>query len=374
MKKLFCKLPFTRISIDEEGYVWPACCPAWMEFPLGNVFEENWEEIWYGENATKFRESMFDGSLRYCNRNWCPNIGDVEAGIENYHVIPHEQSPKKWDKQQPIHVNLNYDQSCNLKCPSCRHDFIQLKGKALERVEYMQNYVEENILPHVESVALTGVGEAFLSKVFRNFLFNFSSEKYPNIKLIHLHTNGQLLDERLFNKMQGIHHLDLSIDISIDAASAEVYDKVRPPGDWNKLLQNLSFIKKIKNLKSLGISMVVQQDNYWEMLKFIELGKSLVYNNRDTFVEFKRPRQYSHLTDEQYSKINLDDLDEKEMRKFSKELKKVENIRLKNAKKNLMPRVLHNLQEYETKSDSFPGFGSLAGVLTNVSKRFRKAQ
>ena len=50
-QNLFCRVPFTEISIDIFGQVWPGCCPDWVEFPFGNILEQPWEEIWNGENA-----------------------------------------------------------------------------------------------------------------------------------------------------------------------------------------------------------------------------------------------------------------------------------------------------------------------------------
>lgn len=346
--KLFCKLPFSRIYIDDEGNVWPACCPDWVQFPLGNIFTQPWEEIWYGDTATTFRNSMFDGSLKFCKWNWCPHIADAQAGVKNFHVIPLEDAPKTWVKQPPLHVNMNYDQTCNLKCPSCRSDFIHLRGEKLEKVIDLQYYVESNILPQVESIALTGVGDPFMSKRFREFLIHFDSKKFPNIKTIHLHTNGQLFDEKMYNKMKGIHHLRLSTDISIDAASAAVYDKLRPPGNWKKLMDNLQFIKKLDNLVLLGISMVAQQDNYREMPAFVKLGETLVHKERETFVEFKRIRHDPHLTSEQFQKMSIDEMDDKRKSEFAEILETIEKKRLFNAALNRRPAIYHNLHEYLT--------------------------
>jgi molybdenum cofactor biosynthesis enzyme MoaA len=344
--KLFCKLPFSRISIDDEGNIWPACCPDWVAFPLGNIFKQSWEEIWLGETAQKFRGSMFDGSLRYCKRGWCPHVADAESGIKNYHVIPLEEAPKSWDNQPPIHLNMNYDQTCNLKCPSCRADYIHLTGPQLSKVQYIQHYVETQILPQVESIALTGVGDPFMSSVFRDFLINYDSKKYPNIKRIHFHTNGLLLDEKMYEKMKGLHHLDLSVDISIDAASEAVYTKVRPPGKWDKLMKNLQFIKTLPNLKLMGISMVVQQDNYKQMMDFIALGESLVYKRRATFVEFKRMRKDPHLSAAQYATMGLDDLTPDMRQEFETVLTAVEVKRQQNAQLGRLPAINHNLQEF----------------------------
>jgi len=370
--KLFCKLPFSRISIDDEGNIWPACCPDWVQFPLGNIFRQSYEDAWYGEMAQKFRDSMFDGSLKYCLHDWCPHIADARAGIKNYHVIPLEEAPKEWKKQAPVHLNMNYDQTCNLKCPSCRSDFIHLRGEKLEKVQRLQHYVETQILPQVESIALTGVGDPFMSKRFREFLIHFDSKKYPNIKTIHLHTNGQLFSEQMYNKMKGIHHLNISTDISIDAASAEVYGKVRPPGNWNTLMKNLQFIRKLDNLVLFGISMVVQQDNYGQMPDFIRLGESLTYKRRPTFVEFKRIRHDSHLTDEQFQKIGIDEMDAQRKGEFSEILKTVEKKRFLNAQLDRQPAIYHNLHDYITEPVKVrvSPFQKVAAKAVNILRQF----
>lgn len=373
--KLFCKLPFTRISIDDDGNVWPACCPDWVKFPLGNIFKQSWQEIWHGEDATRLRGSMYDGSLQYCKKDWCPHVADALAGIENYHVVPLDKQPPRWTGQAPVHVNLNYDQTCNLKCPSCRTDFIHNRGRELEKVQYIQQYVETQILPTVESIALTGVGDPFMSRVFRNFLINFDSKKYPNIKTIHFHTNGQLFDETMYNKMKGIHHLNLSTDISIDAASAEVYGKVRPPGNWNRLMKNLQFIKSLDNLVLLGISMVVQRDNYREMMDFVKLGESLVHGKRNTFVEFKRIRHDSHLTKEQFQQMSLDEMEPLQKQEFAAQLANLERKRIRHARKGILPTINHNLHGYFTDpvlSEVSSPFERLSSAVASVIPSFLK--
>jgi MoaA/NifB/PqqE/SkfB family radical SAM enzyme len=344
--KLFCHLPFTRISIDDDGFVWPACCPDWVAFPLGNVFTQSWEDIWQGDAATAFRDSMLDGSLRFCEKNWCPHVSDAAAGILNETVVPHEQAPVYRKTVHPIHVNLNYDLTCNLRCPTCRHQLIHYNGVELDKVRKLQQYVETHILPQVQSVALTGVGDPFMSKIFKEFLFQFDKKQYPKLKRMHFHTNGLLFDEKMFEKMKGIHHLQLSTDISIDAASKATYIKVRPPGDWDKLQANLQFIKNIPQMKEVGISMVVQQDNFHEMLDFIALGERICKKGRSTFVEFKRARQYQHLNDEQYQAIGVDFLEEQAMLSFKSLVAQVEAVRLDHHRRGKYPVIKHNLHEF----------------------------
>ena len=367
--KLFCHQPFSRISIDNSGDIWPACCPDWVEFPLGNIFTQNWDEIWYGEAAKKFRDSMYDGSLRHCNHNWCSYIADAVAGMESGVVVPHDKRPPEWVSRPPIHLNMNYDERCNLRCPSCRQDFIHYEGKSLKGVEYVHEYVETNILPMIESIALTGVGDPFYSPLFRDFLMNFDPQKYPNLKKIHFHTNGQLFDEKIYDKMKGIHHLKLSIDISIDAANSEVYSKLRPPGNWNRLIKNLQFIKGLDNLECLGISMVVQQENYKQMMAFVELGESLIHKDRFTFVEFKRiTKKYDSMNQKDSA---LDEVAPLIKKDFLKRLHLIEKKRLSNAKKRTMPEIRHNLQEYLMSPEvSLSPLDRISSMISSISPSF----
>jgi hypothetical protein len=83
--------------------------------------------------------------------------------------------------------------------------------------------------------------------------------------------------------------------------------------------------------------MVVQQDNYKEMLDFIKLGESFPLYTEGTFVEFKRPRQWGHLSDEQYEKIEVINNEEFKDLMSLVELKKVMGGPL---------TVRHNLQEF----------------------------
>ena len=92
--------------------------------------------------------------------------------------------------------------------------------------------------------------------------------------------------------------------------------------------------------------MVVQKENYQEMPAFIELGESLVHNNRNSFVEFKRLRQYYGVSDQDYKRISLDSADALMTEDFLNILNRVEAKRKYNAKNSIRPDINHNLQEY----------------------------
>lgn len=66
------------------------------------------------------------------------------------------------------------------------------------------------------------------------------------------------------------------MDISIDAASPETYAINRRGGSFEILLDNLEFVGMLRRsgpLSWVGISMVVQKNNFMEMPDFVRLGK-----------------------------------------------------------------------------------------------------
>ena len=65
-------------------------------------------------------------------------------------------------------------------------------------------------------------------------------------------------------------HLNV-LNISIDGATKETYEKLRLGGLWEKIIENLQFIKEQKKFP-VYLHMVVQKDNWHEMGKMLELA------------------------------------------------------------------------------------------------------
>ena len=70
-----------------NGDVYP-CCPGWLKdnngkssqtgFKYGNIYKNpNWEDIWNGDEAQKFRKSILDGSFKYCREDVCPHLQNI---------------------------------------------------------------------------------------------------------------------------------------------------------------------------------------------------------------------------------------------------------------------------------------------------------
>ena len=60
MSMKVCKRGLNDIWINENNGQVRIC--GWSNFYIGNLLESTIEEIWHGEKAKAFRESMLDGS------------------------------------------------------------------------------------------------------------------------------------------------------------------------------------------------------------------------------------------------------------------------------------------------------------------------
>lgn len=278
LSEYFCNKPFEFLEVNEEGNVF-CCCPGWLPRSIGNLKQNTVEEIWNSDFAIDIRASIIDGSFKYCDKNECPLIGNHSLphrrSISNPYILKVMKGRVTVLDTMPKIIELSYDRTCNLSCPSCRTSSIIIDNKEyIEKIE-LQERLLKSVLEHAELLIITGSGDPFASRLYRTLLESFDFQNYPKLK-IHLMTNGQLLTPKMWERIQNSHKLIKSIQISIDAASKETYCRLRPGGDFHHLLSNLEFIQSLKKsgfIEFVSIDFVVQNLNYREMESFVELGK-----------------------------------------------------------------------------------------------------
>jgi MoaA/NifB/PqqE/SkfB family radical SAM enzyme len=279
----FCQNPWTYTEIYAGGGVYN-CCPAWnYNVAVGNIFTEAPEEIWNSYQAQLFRRGILDGSFSACDRQKCPSliadslpsvaesrdswVGEILSdAIDNQRVLA---------KYGPAVVKIGYDSSCNLLCPSCRTELILAKKKEQEKLNEIR---DKFILPFLENakiLVMSSDGDPFASNHYRDIL-RLTYEKLPNLKL-GLCTNGVLLDQKAWEdcKLEG---RVVNIQISIDAAREDTYNRVRRGGDFARLIRNLQFLsEKRRGANHFGFDLlfVVQACNFREMPAFVDLGESV---------------------------------------------------------------------------------------------------
>jgi len=227
----------------------------------GNLQIKTLEEILNSDVADELQQAILDDSYRYCNNQQCAYL------LDNKGTDP-------WKLVEPVrqikHIRLAIDDSCNLSCPSCRTKKIFYKNggefnKRIKLIDKVLDFLKSQ--KHYIQVHIGSDGDPFASIVYRYFMLR--TKLFQNLKYS-VQTNG-LLIKKNFHKFKHITDNLSQIGISIDGATKHTYEDLRQGGVWEKLLENLEFLKTIKKFK-IHFHFVVQQRNYHEIESFIDLG------------------------------------------------------------------------------------------------------
>jgi wyosine [tRNA(Phe)-imidazoG37] synthetase (radical SAM superfamily) len=262
--KSYCPRPYDTILIDKNGSCYACECQSWLPQSIGNLQIKSLDEILNGPMRQQVQGSILDNSYRYCNNKQCSWLQG--------------QDFRYFRTSEPIdrikHIRLAIDNSCNLRCPSCRKEMIfhkegsvfNLGIRLADRInDWLHRY------EHPTQVHIGSDGDPFASHVYRHFMMN--TPVRDNIKYSIL-TNALMLKEfhsRVPNVIRNLKELG----VSIDGASKETYERLRLGGKWEKINENLEYISELKDKHGFRfiIHYVVQKDNYHEMEDIILLGK-----------------------------------------------------------------------------------------------------
>ena len=263
--KNICPRPYDTILIDKNGSCYACECTSWLPQSVGNLQVKSLDEIINSKMQQHLQSSVADGTYRYCNEHQC-------SYIKSNQVFPPVFLPNS--PEHIRHLRLAIDDSCNLRCPSCRKGLIfhkegsafNLGIKFADKInDWLYNY------KHPIQIHIGSDGDPFASHVYRHFMEQ--TPERDNIKYSIL-TNGLMFKEFHTKVPYVINNLQ-ELGVSIDGASKETYEKLRLGGKWDNINRNLECIANLKqkhNFKFI-LHFVVQKDNYHEMEKIIDLGE-----------------------------------------------------------------------------------------------------
>jgi len=304
-KEYICSAPFNYTEVfDDRQFL---CCPSWLPVDVWDGKSIN--SSFQSDKAKEVRESIIDGSYKYCDEKQCPYL----SGLKNNKLSPKfVKKDKKTieyfrNKNEIQTVNFCFDRSCNFQCPSCRSELINYYGKDREQVENKLDEITNEISSTVKILYLTGTADPFYSKSFREFLENLDSTKFKKLKSIHLHTNASLWNEKMWNRLIKIHPYVKTCEISIDAGTKETYEtKTRIGGKWDVLLDNLKFISKISTINRFSFSFVVQDSNFREMKLFYDMITNYMKGSKSKFnVFYNAITNWGTYSEEEYNEKNV---------------------------------------------------------------------
>ncbi|WP_300754475.1 radical SAM protein [uncultured Brachyspira sp.] len=266
-----CKLPFGYLEIDYNGDVRTCCMPYIKGLSIGNIYKQDFLDILNSDNAIFIRSNCLKGDYSMCNLELCnPNK------MENVYMLNSKYVTKldyNTNLKKVNIIKLSYDNDCNVKCKSCRENIYR---NSKEYIEELDEKAKKYILPiikYTDKVCLIGSGDPFSSRHTKN-LIKMIVKEYPNIKF-DLHTNGLLLNETMLNNLGIIDKLSY-VQISMHAAKKDTYDKIVLGGNFNVLIDNLKFVKRLKEenrIENIFLFFVVSKVNLNDAKEFVKLEK-----------------------------------------------------------------------------------------------------
>jgi radical SAM protein with 4Fe4S-binding SPASM domain len=169
----------------------------------------------------------------------------------------------------PIEIDIEPSNTCNFKCAHCQVTYWDKQPAALTRDTLIQIL---DRIPHVARVKLQGMGEPLLNK---NLISMLQAGEERGIKMF-FHTNGSIGDPEKAAQLVRLKHTQIMY--SIDGATAETFERVRPGSKFDRIIENILTLTKLRDLQSkLSVSAwtVITQNNIRELAQIVRLAKRL---------------------------------------------------------------------------------------------------
>jgi len=255
-----CPRPFDTVLIDNKGSCYACECQSWLPQSIGNLRIKPLQEIIDGDMHRHLQDSIDNGSYRYCNEHQCSYI------MSN--------SVLHGGGRHIQHLRLAIDNSCNLRCPSCRKAMIFHKqGSAyrsgLSLADKINAWLHTH--DHPVQVHIGSDGDPFASHVYRHFMEHTPRRDDITYSIL---TNALMFEEFHTRVPHVIKNLK-ELGVSIDGATKHTYEQLRLGARWEKINENLECIARLRKQNNFRfiLHFVVQKDNYHEMEEIIDLGQ-----------------------------------------------------------------------------------------------------
>ncbi len=262
MEMRFCPIPYRQVHLDPGGGV--RLC-AWMDISIGNLADMDIKAIWNGEASQKLRESIRDGSFRFCRKTSCPHLENDDLE----HLAPEEFERRAAIPELPKTISAAHDFTCNHSCPSCRSQVFVPDTQDKDIFEKTRDTVIM-LLNQADSFFTCGNGDLFSSPRLLRLL----SEVHPQNKncSIGLETNGALFDAAHWEKIAHFGEHYLSVTVTPNSFVKSTYHYLNGGhDDYEALMKNLGFIRELREqgiVNHYEISIVVQERNFLELPDF----------------------------------------------------------------------------------------------------------
>lgn len=190
----------------------------------------------------------------------------------------YQEYRKKWNEyperrlvnEFPLHVDIESTSACNLNCRMCYRNFITEKIGYIEWALF-KKIIDEGAEYRLPSIKLNYRGEPLLHPQLPEMV---AYAKRKGIIEVQFNTNGLLLSKKKIGEL-----LDAGLDriiFSFDGATRETYERIRRGSNYERVINNIETMVKMRNERglkrpSVRVQMVKMKENECEVEDFLKM-------------------------------------------------------------------------------------------------------
>lgn len=303
-----CLSPFVSMSVGLNGGVTLCGCSGWMPSEVGSLLNNSLDEILANAGSTSIRQSILDGTYDFCNEATCGILKHNQLGSKTMFDDQVQQLFANASSYiMPREIFIAGDITCNLSCPSCRTHITKNSKENQAQLERLGKILQSNLFctptDQVIRLHISTSGELFASPMLLAFVNDIPVDDFPRARL-DIQTNGLLVPQR-WHRLGSMQDRVDSITVTVDAARPDTYERLRRGGTWVDIQAAMSWIadKKLQNNMKFKTRMVVQHDNFEEMLEFYNMCKSFGVD----VVEYTRISNWATYSQDDFKNIDVFD-------------------------------------------------------------------
>ncbi len=265
---------------------------------LGNILDQTFDEVWFGDKAEAIRQTMLAGDLHaMCNCPGCP-IVQLKKPYPEKDVVYNEY-PTFLEIDLPnTHCNvggLNPDPVKSPACIMCERaapHFRPEKNRLFEVLDRLKH-----VVPNLTQIHVQGIAEPFYQTRENGFLLfevmdALDFDDYSNKITISVTTNGTLFKNSV--RKQYLERAPHSItNFSIDAATPATFKTIRIMDCFDKVLENLYAFSKerVRERQFLRIHNNINTLNVGEVSGMVDIA----HKANVEYVEFNPTNGFNRL-------------------------------------------------------------------------------
>ena len=316
-----CQNPWHDLVINNYGATYICKSPAWLSKSIGSIVD--YDDIFDLLNSYEARSIRSEIALKrytYCNHKICEHLSNPviskrlnqNPSVDDLQLLTEDKFTENSKTfTLPTEICLDFDYTCNFKCPSCRTDIINHnQGPMAETnkllVDKIKHVIIDRYVKEQQSLTIRWAGgEPLVSHAYLDLWEYIVENKATNIKNI-IQTNGSYLKKRSALLEEFLPYIN-QLRISFDAGTGDTYSKVRVNGDWEELLSNCAYVKSLIDKSNFDITLssdfVVQLDNFKEIPQYIKTAQSIGFDK----INLSKMWNWDTWTADEFTRVNVTD-------------------------------------------------------------------